>query len=216
MSNAAETVKRGPGRPRKAASEVTLDVESLAAPVASIPDSELENYGGDLAAWDSVGVDRYGNRLQIARRSDYQLGTMGAHLPDLMPPGTMVHREAPELKFHWGWWEDNGTSSSRAAYHELVSKGYKPALADDWIVCPELRDTVVPDNNRRLTFAASKDGAHVVMYQSEADYLAVRKIVTRESDFVQQTAEERAAQLQEALERGGMRGVRATSTIEDD
>lgn len=182
----------------------------------TIPDEELENYGGNLAAWEGAGRDIYGKIVPLAKRGDYLPGSIGASLPDLNPPGTFVYKTAPDLKFNWAWWDDNGTSNSRTTYNDFRSRGYKPALASEWITCPELRDTIVPDSNDRLTFAASKDGAHVVMYQSEADYRRIRALITRESDFVQQSAEERASALQEELRAGGLRGVRVKSEMTED
>jgi hypothetical protein len=139
-----------------------------------------------------------------------------SYLPDLNAPGSIVLKDSPATRFHWRWWEDNGSPASRMDYNVLAQTGFKPALAAEWILAPWLRDTIVPDSNGRLTFAASKDGAHVVMYQGEADYRKLRKLITRDSDYVQQTAEERAAKLQEELERGGLRGVRASVSFEEE
>jgi hypothetical protein len=217
MSATAETVKRGPGRPRTnpepivQTQTVAPTAEAVTTTLPTIPDHELENYGGDIAAWDSV---RPG--MSLKRRGEYEPGTLGFHLPDLNPPGTLVHRHNPDLKFHFGWWDDTAASSSRTTFVTMAQKGYKVALASDFIVCPELRFAISADANDRLTFAPGKDGAMVVMYQSEADYRANQKRLLRDSDYVQASAEERAARLQDELRRGGLTGAIASTKIEDD
>lgn len=207
MSDITETpVKRGPGRPPK----VQPAVATITAPVVeqTIPDEELENYGGNIAAWEAAG------RRGLALRGDYLPGSQDMWLPDLNPPGTLVLKDEPSIRFNWAFWEDNPSATSRSTYALLKAKGYKPALVTDFIVCPELRDTIVDDGTGRLTFAASKEGSHVVMYQSQADYDFHRKALLRLSDEIQKTAEERAAATQEALQRGGLSGVKASFTVE--
>jgi hypothetical protein len=218
----ATTVKRGPGRPRKnplEAPAAPITETHTPAPVAvaqtatinTIPDYELENYGGDIAAWDSVPHGR-----KLALRGDYDVGAYGTSLPDLTPPGSLVNRHNPTMRPHPAWWEDVPTSSSRAMFATMVQKGYKVAMAEDWIVAPELRAVITADSTGRLTFASGRDGAMVVVYQSESDYRAHQKRLLRNSDSIQKTAEERAAMLEETLRRGGMSGVRSTLTVEDD
>lgn len=203
-----EPAPRRRGRPRK--SIILPTEEAGPALTGGIPDDELEQYGGDIAALDSVG----GRRERLARRSAYRAGHLG--LLDLNAPGTLVRRDTPDLTFHFAWWDDNHKQDGRVAWVTMTQKGYQPAMKDDWIVAPELRTVVCPDDSGRLTLGASKDGAMVVMYQSVAAYREAKRIDYLGSDYIQQTAEQRANELQEEAARAGLTGLAILSRMEDD
>lgn len=227
------TVKRGPGRPRKnplpvetataapvAVVETPTPAPKFTAPTLTPLDDAywtaemMEQYGGDLSAWDSWNP-RSGK--PFPKHTDYAPGVMGNFLPDLNPPGMIVYRHDPTLRFHHALWDDDGSAYSRQMFVTMTRKGYRPATSDEFVVHPDLRTVITPDDNKRLTFAASKASALVVMVQGEEAYRRDRKYQTAASDEIQKTAEEKAATLQREMHDGGLRGIQhSTMKVEDD
>lgn len=218
-------VKRGPGRPPKAridtnSANVNMLNPSVAAaleagvlPAPDIADADLDQYGGDLDALASWSA-RSGK--PFASRSSYGASSVG-YLPDLSPRGTLVFRHDPTKQFNFKWHEEDGSREARKNSLVMKQKRYFPATASDFIVCPELRGTIVPDHNDRLVIADMAGNASaVIMVRSQEDWVRDRKELLRHSDDLQITAEEKALRLQEQLRGSGMRGVRASSSVSDD
>lgn len=178
----------------------------------TIPDDELENYGGDLAALDSWSPRA---RTPFASWRDY--APSGSVLPDLNPKGMLVFKHAPEKNFHFTYLEEDGSPHSRQAYMTMNRRGFKPVTADDFVVHPTLRDIFVfEDGTGRLTLAAAKGAVTVVYAQGEADYRKYRDLMLKQSNEIQKTAEEKVAELQESARSGGFHSVTSSSRMEDD
>lgn len=217
MSTPETEVKRRPGRPRKnpvetAATTSVVHAAPEPAAAVTIPDDELEQYGGDVAALESWSP-RSGK--PFARRGDF--GPMLNILPDLSFKGTLVYRHNPSAEFNFAWLEEDGSNFSRQTAFVMRQKRYSTAMAEDFVVAPELRETIVRDSTGRLTLSdPSGKSAAVVMFRSKADYQRDRKLILQQSDSIQMTAEEKAAKTQENLRRQGMSGVVAKTEMVDD
>ena len=194
----------------------TAPESAAAVAVPVITDDQLEQFGGDVAALDAwEGRGRAARHIPFARHTDYAPGSEGV-MPNLNPRGMLVLRHDPAKRFHFAFWDEDGSADSRRMFTIMSRKGCRPATSDDFIVHPDLRATITPDETHRLTFAASKAGVSVVMFQTEEDYRRDRKQLLSASDEIQKTAEEKAATTEEALRRGGLTGVTASSRMEDD
>lgn len=226
MSAITETpAKRGPGRPRTINNEPTIgDLANTGSdiPVATelplwyglpiMPDEEMENYGGDLSALDSW-----------SRKSGRPLATwrdappISRGMPDLSSRGLLVNRHAPEQCFHWAYLAEDGSQSYQQAVLTMRLRGYKPATLADWYVHSLLRDVLVPeDGTGRLTLGgALKGGAIVVYCQDEANYRRIKSLERAQSDRIQETAEQRQAEMQERLARDGFGSVVASASVTD-
>lgn len=215
-------LKRRPGRPRKNLVDPSI-VESVAATqevsepepseIPEIDDSQLEDFDlGDIAARDSWTPL---SGKPFARRGSYAATI--SHLPDLNPPGTLVNRHDPTKQYQRGWLEEDGSRHARQVALQIRSTGWRPAMAGDFIVCPELREFITADDSGRLVYAdMNGKTAAILIVRDQAAYTRARKELTRLSDGIQLSVEEKAAQLQENLRRQGMSGVTATATLTDD
>ena len=217
---------KGKGRHRDACPETTQTATPTTAtpeavtttPLAetveatqAISDDELESYGGDIAALESWSP-KSGRPLATWR--DY--APRGSVLPDLNPKGMLVYKHAPEKQFQFAYLDEDGSPYYRQCFMSMSRRGYKAATSDDFIIHPSLRGILVPDETHRLTLGASKGAVTVVMVQSAADYRRDREYILRDSNKIQRAAEERSDKLQQELRGGGLYGVTASTTIEDD
>jgi hypothetical protein len=177
-----------------------------------MPDDEMEQYGGDLAALDSYSEK---SRRHFATWREFP-PTASAQ-PDLSPRGLLVNRHDPTLKFHFAFLEEDGSPHYRRLAQTMRLRGYKPATLDDFYVHSLLRDSIVPeDGTRRLTLGALKGAVTVIYVQDEKSYRKILAIVRRQSDEIQKTAEQKTNDLQEQARRDGFGSVTMTSAMEDD
>lgn len=178
-----------------------------------IADADLINYGGSLGALGAIPRGK-----ELAARSDYR---SAASMLDLSAPGTLVSKDDPSQLYNFGWWDDDPTSDfSTTMFLEMRKKGYHVATKDSFIVAPDLREVISPDDSGRLTLMGNRGGrsAKVVVYQSKADYDRSQKDLLRDSDELQKSFEERSAEQAEKLAKSGLGklGARSTSTVEDE
>lgn len=193
----------------------TATTTPIAAPVAqtntTIPDDQLEQYGGDLAALESWSPR---SRRPFASWDSY--GPRGSVLPDLSPRGMLVYKHDPGQKFHFAYLEEDGSPHSRMTYMVMRRNGYVPVTADDFIVHPSLRDFLQPDDTGHLSLGALKGAVTHVYAQPEVAYRRSQAIKLQHSDNIQKTAEERASEIQSGANRDGLNSLTASATMEDD
>lgn len=177
-----------------------------------MPDEEMEQYGGDLAALDSWSPKA---RRPLATWRDFP-PTASAQ-PDLSSRGLLVNRHDPTLKFHFGFLEEDGSPHYRRLAQTMRLRGYKPATLGDFYVHSLLRESIVPeDGTQRLTLGALKGAQTVIYVQDEANYRRIQAINLRQSDEIQKTAEQKANELLDGARRDGFGGIGGGSVMEDD
>jgi len=191
-------------------STVIAAAEWFGAPI--MPDEEMEQYGGDLAAIDSWSPKA---RRPLATWRDF--APTASAQPDLSPKGLLVNRHDPTLKFHFAFLEDDGSPHYRRLAQTMRLRGYKPATLGDFYVHSLLRESIVPeDGTQRLTLGALKGAQTVIYVQDEASYRRLQAIKLRQSDEIQKTAEQRTADLLDGARRDGFGSIRGDSVMEDD
>ena len=195
-------------------SPVALSSAPLFYGLPIMPDDEMEQYGGDLAALESWSPKS--GRPMATRQSS--LAAARAQ-PDLNYKGMLVYRHAPEKQFHFVYVLEDGSSSYQQAMGTIRQRGCKPVTVADFYVHSTLREGVfISDDgtaNGRLTLGGALKGGSTVIYrQDERSYKEWRKYDRRFSDQIQMTAEEQAARMQDQLAGDGFAGVIATATIE--
>lgn len=164
-----------------------------------MPDDEMEQYGGDLAAHESYS-ERSGRPAATMRSS----ASASRMQPDLSFRGLLVNRHAPEKRFHFVYNLEDGSSSYQQAVSTLRQRGYKPVTVADFHVHSSLRDGVfIPHDGTAtglLTLGGALKGGMTVVYaQGEADYWRWRKHERRFSDQIQENREQQAASIQQDL-----------------
>lgn len=229
---AATEQRRGPGRPPKnrpataapvAPAAITEAPSLLVSNVAPnvtmyggypcMSDDEMEQYGGDLAA--SEAWSRKSRRPLATWRDSPNMASV---MPDLLTPGMLVHRAAPEQRFHFAYLTEDGSQAYGVTRVAMSRRGYKPVTVAEWYVHSVLRDILIPeDGTGRLTLGgAIKGGATVVYSQDEANYNRFRAYERRLSDEIQKTAEQKRSEMQEQLNREGFGDVRTSLEFEDE
>lgn len=178
-----------------------------------MPDEELENYGGDVAAHESWSPKS--RRPMATVRS--AIGAVRAQ-PDLNYKGLLVNRHDPSKLFHFAYIKEDGSDSFQVAFQVCQQRGFRPVTPADFYVHSSLRGLLIPDDgtaNGRLSLGgALKGGATVIYAQPKSEYDRWRAYDRRFSDQIQLTADEQAARTQEALASDGFAGILATATFE--
>ena len=186
-----------------------------------LADDEMEQYGGDLAAHESY-ADRNGRTMSRRPMASIRSAQPAAHpQPDLNHKGLLVYRHAFEKRFHFAYLAEDGSPNYQQAVQTLRQRGYKPVTVADFYVHSTLRDGVFESEdgtaNGRLTLGGAKKGATTVIYrQDEVNYFKWRDWDRRFTDQIQKTAEQQAAEMQDAWQRDGIGGVGTTARIEFD
>lgn len=178
-----------------------------------MPDDELENYGGDLAAHESWSPKS--RRPMATVRS--AVGAVRAQ-PDLNYKGLLVNRHDPSKLFHFVYIKEDGSDSFQVAFQVCQQRGFRPVTPADFFVHSSLRGLLISDDGTatgRLSLGGALKGGTTVIYaQPESEYTRWRAHDRRFSDQIQLTADEQAARTQEALASDGFAGILATAKFE--
>lgn len=206
---AASSESKEPKAPKPAKAEKPVE---MWYGLPCMPDAEMEQYGGDLAALDSWSP-KAGRPLATWRNASLS----SSSIPELLSKGMLVYRHAPEQLFHFAFLLEDGQAAYQQAFYAMQKRGYRPATLADWYVHSILRGVLLPeDGTLRLTLGgAIKGGATVVYYQDEANYRRIRKLERTMSNEIQKTAMQKAAEQQERANREGLDGITIETEFEN-
>lgn len=128
-------------------------------------------------------------------------------------PGDFTYKD-PTLEMDFGFWEDNGTPQSFATLWKMTGReGFEIAKAEEFKVSERIALAWQKDSGGRLTIGGADKNTMVLMFRTGEKASESQKKRLSMSDSVQQSVEEREAQLRGTYER---EGVRIAASIEDD
>lgn len=150
-----------------------------------------DDFGGDIAITSTVprihpqtGLPMAGTRESVGMADNYTTFLRG----------DIISKDNPEAEFNFLLWEDDGSPESKRQYMTYtIAKGFRPAVASEWILRPELAQIYSVENDQLVIVTSTsptRPAKAVVMVRSK-DRWALEQAKLQQVDSIAKESQRR-------------------------